>query len=199
MSYYEFRQRSIECSSCDWQGFGREATTHLAALDVIEHACPHCAKVLSRTAVPSVSETEQHVHELSARERQVFERSERAHQQYLQSVLRHADQLPELEGDELEFLWDQVEHEGEYVIVLKHGQQELWREPAYFECYRRFGEILELLTSKYGTRVKDLAPTQRSLLYLNGESFIGPEFVCAVREQLSPPPEQFREAAVAAR
>ncbi|MGA9521153.1 MAG: hypothetical protein WBV82_06800 [Myxococcaceae bacterium] len=184
MSYYEFRQQAAECSSCRWEGFGREASIRLEASDVIEHACPGCARVLRRTAVPGSSETEQHLHELTTQERNFFEASERAHQRYLQAVLKDANQLPDLEGDELEFVWDQMEDGGEYSIVLKHGSQELWREPAYFECYRRFGEILELLISRYGARVKDVAPTTRSLLYLYGESFVGPEIVCEVRERL---------------
>ena len=184
MGYYEFRDRFVQCSGCGWQGQGREASILLATLDVIEHACPGCAQILVSSAVPSLSETEQHVHELSADELRLFERSERAHQQYLQAVLRDPEQLPDLEGDALEFIWDHVEDEGAYSIVLRIGERELWREPAYFECYRRFGELLAILTSKYGTRVKDLAPTSRSLLYLYGESFIGPEFVRASREKL---------------
>jgi hypothetical protein len=68
----------------------------------------------------------------------------------------------------------------------------IWREPAYFECYHRFGEVLALLNVKYGARVRDLAPTPRSLLYLYGESFVGPEFVRTLREKLNQPAQLMR-------
>jgi hypothetical protein len=46
--------------------------------------------------------------------------------------------------------------------VLRHGDREIWREPAYYESYQRFAEVYEILRERYGPRLAEVRPTPAS-------------------------------------
>ncbi len=79
------------------------------------------------------------------------------------------DQLPEQTGDNLEFIWDLVEMDGESYQVIRLRHVELWRELAFFENIDRFNQVKELLRQKYGVRFKSLTPSPDSLEWLCGD------------------------------
>ena len=85
--------------------------------------------------------------------------------------LSSPDQLPELEGDRLEFSWDAVTRDGEDLTVIRLGEREIWSEPELWEGYWRFYEVKELLKQRYGARFKSLTPTRESELYLYGDEW----------------------------
>ena len=61
----------------------------------------------------------------------------------------------------------------ECVTVVKYGEQAIFEELAFWEGYARFGQLAKVLQQKYGPRLKDLVPTQRSRLYLWGDDISG--------------------------
>jgi hypothetical protein len=80
------------------------------------------------------------------------------------------DQLPDLAGDGLAFIWDIAETDGESYQVIQLGDAELWRELAFFENVDRFNQVKELLRRKYGARFKSLTPSRDSLEWLCGDN-----------------------------
>ena len=74
-------------------------------------------------------------------------------------ILYSPKQLPELEGDSLTLTWDQIDADS----IISHGDRIVWRERTGWEVYDRFEEITEILHHKYGPRLIDIVPTQRSL------------------------------------
>lgn len=172
MGYFEFRKTAVSCRHCGWSGHGRDAELQLESLDVIEHLCPGCHAQLGASAPPTVEESRANLEELTPDERAQLETTERKHSAYLNAVLQRPSQLPDLDGDALELTWDLADTgrgKEDYDVVIRHGDVEVWREPTYFESYRRFGEIAALLSARYGPRLKDLAPTPRSELFLYGD------------------------------
>jgi hypothetical protein len=85
--------------------------------------------------------------------------------------LRSADQLPNLDGESLEFVWGFVKgDDGEFHQVIRAGDAEVWRELAFFNNLRRFEEVKGMLKAKYGERFKSLTPTDASLEWLSGDN-----------------------------
>jgi len=88
--------------------------------------------------------------------------------------LHSLEQLPELEGESLEFTWDIAVHVGderEDCQLIKIGEREVWRELAFWDNMVRFNEIKVLLKQKYGPRFQSLTPTDGSLDYLTGDQY----------------------------
>ena len=89
-------------------------------------------------------------------------------------------QLPELEGDALTLTWDQIEADS----IISDGDKIVWRERTGWEVFDRFEEITEILRHKYGRRLVDLVPTERSLYALYGDSTRGSFHVASARRSL---------------
>ena len=85
-----------------------------------------------------------------------------------QEKIVSVDQLPELVGDGLKFIWDFAETDGEVYQIIQLGNAELWRELAFFENIDRFKQVRELFRQKYGARFKTLKPSRDSLEWLCG-------------------------------
>jgi len=67
---------------------------------------------------------------------------------------------------------------------LLNGETVIWREPARWEGYERFEQILVILKKKYGKHLRHLIPTQASVLYLHGDRLWTPEAVQQLRQEL---------------
>jgi hypothetical protein len=79
--------------------------------------------------------------------------------------LHSPDQLPEIEGDSLIFVWDQEEAES----LFWYGGLLVWQVWTGREVYDRYVEIVEILQMKYGRRLIDVTPTLRSQYALYGD------------------------------
>ena len=112
-------------------------------------------------------------------------------------VLYSPRQLPDLDGPELLLTWDQEDAD----TIVRHGERVVWRETTGWEVYERFEEIAAILRRKYGSRLKDLAPTPRSRYALLGDSSRASAHVEAARAALgrpAPPGREYRAAALTA-
>lgn len=90
-------------------------------------------------------------------------------------------QLPELEGDALTLTWDQIEADS----IISHGDNIIWREWTGWEVFDRFEEITDILRHKYGRRLVDIIPTERSLYALYGDSTRASFHVASARQSLT--------------
>jgi hypothetical protein len=99
-------------------------------------------------------------------------RVERFRARFEAHALRSPDELPELDGDALEFVWDfqgTVGSSGEQWTVVRLGDRVIWREPAIYEGAWRFDEVKAILKERYGRRFASLTPTGASEYYLLGD------------------------------
>ncbi len=182
-TFEDWRNASFTCDGCAWSGHGRDARlTAISAFDYFLR-CPKCDLVIDAVKSPTIEEAREHWSELDDDLRAQIVVLEQRRQDYRQRRLERPEQLPDLPGDDLLLTWDLTGREGGEVLI-KHGDRVLWREPAYYENYRRFEEIARLLTKRYGRRLADLVPTDSSELYLYGDRISAPDYVLAIRQQL---------------
>lgn len=95
-------------------------------------------------------------------------------------ILYSPRQLPELAGDSFTLTWDQIDAES----IISHEHRIVWRERTGWEVYDRFAEITEILRHKYGPRLVDIVPTERSLYALYGDSTRASFHVASARQSL---------------
>jgi hypothetical protein len=68
--------------------------------------------------------------------------------------------------------------------VICYKESVIFSEPAIYEGFDRFAEVARILKSKYGSRLKDLVPTEASGTYLYGDTFRAFSVVDRVRAEL---------------
>jgi hypothetical protein len=139
--------------------------------------CPKCQRRMGEVLFPNLKDTEEaaaqgnteaqlrlpeSLRELRHEETRIL----RFEQQKISSV----DQIPELAGDNLDFIWEFAEIDGEFYQIILMGNVEIWRELAFFENIDRFNEVKKLLRRKYGPRFKALTPSRESLEWLCGDN-----------------------------
>lgn len=85
--------------------------------------------------------------------------------------LKDITQLPDLDGESLEFTLDVIKVDGEDYQVIQLGDAEVWRELAFWDHLPRFNDLKNLLREKYGAKFKSLTPTAWSLDWLTGDHY----------------------------
>jgi len=136
-----------------------------------EMCCPRCNEKVELITIPTWEEKRQNWDKLSEGEKRRVERFEAHLQEFERRKLWSPDQLPDLEGEDLVLIWDFEERKDKdsRETLVKLGDQVLWREPAVYEGYWRFIQVAQILSLKYGARLKDLVPTEESTAYLHGD------------------------------
>jgi hypothetical protein len=143
--------------------------------------CPRCDHGVAYVRFASLNDTERAAAEGNPEalrdlpeKREQIRRLEERMNRFWSNHLHSLDQLPELEGQSLEFTWDletRVGEEKEDFQIIRIADREIWRELGFWENILRFNEIKGLLKQKYGTQFKSLTPTDGSLDFLTGDHF----------------------------
>ena len=176
LSYYAFDDSAaIMCPGCGWSGPGAEASIeqHEELLDV---SCPRCDRMLLIVNYPTPAETREAAalgHPQALEDSQFLDARSTFLAEFERRKLRSVDQLPELDGERLEFLWDLTLGD-ENRAVIRLGEREIWAEPALWEGFPRFDEVKELLKERYGARFVSLTPTDASTMWLYGDDYRSP-------------------------
>jgi hypothetical protein len=176
--YYSTWQREVfNCPRCGWSGTVSLADLDDPCGDAATIQCPKCFRSIGVVVFPNLADTEEAAaqgNEEAMRElpgmQDRIKRFAARNEQFEKEKLRSADQLPELDGDSLEFLWDIADAGGDTYQIIRLGDFALWREFAYFDNIPRFNELKGFLKNKYGTRFKSLRPTDDSLEWLCGDN-----------------------------
>lgn len=171
LNYWDYdREQAIACSRCGWTGTGGG---HEELFDeLLDVCCPKCELMLLIVAFPTGDETraaaaagnieaKAALPSLDAREARLARAA--------RLELEAAADLPDLEGSDIEIEWDFGEIDDEVWTILRHRGEEIWRELAYWEGYRRFAAVFAILQERYGSRLSAVQPTQASELYLYGD------------------------------
>lgn len=177
-AYYDFFDGSpVTCASCGWSGPGDDWWTESnRGMDLFDIWCPRCDAKRGFLSFPTHQETIDAAAAGSERATAALpalEQREAFLERASASELTDASDLPDLEGDELELLWDlEVDDDGgDHVTVIRHGERELWRETAYWQGGDRFAAVFTILRRRYGWRLAALVATDESLGYLGGDHF----------------------------
>ena len=126
--------------------------------------------MLAIVSYPTLEETEANFDRLSEQEKDALTRKKQFIESCQNNCLRTADQLSDLSEAQITLSWDFIGDEpGETQTVIRHGDQVVWSEPAFWEGYGRFEQVIAILKQKYGDRLVDVVPTTASELYLYGD------------------------------
>jgi hypothetical protein len=182
--YGDWRERTFTCTDCGWKGLGAKCTRGELYRELFDICCPACQKEVGSVMFPTVEEARQNWGKLSAWDQHAIESIEGFRKDFAGRKLVSPEQLPDIEGGELIFVWDIETQQKGGDTLIRCGSEILWREPAYWECYKRFAEVAAILKQKYGGRVRDLVPTVASYLYLYGDRMSASDEVDEVRKAL---------------
>ena len=174
---YEYRENErLTCPHCGWSGQAGEADREFYK-ELFDVACPRCEKMLLVVSYPTIEETRRAAaagDDAAKRELPNIERMEARWARASELALTPRSELPELDGAELEFIWDFEEAEGEDWTVIRFGEQLVWRELAYWEGWERFNEVKNILKGHYGARFASIEPSSASTMYLYGDDLSAP-------------------------
>lgn len=172
-NYFEYSDASpLRCPECNWSGIAQEGVREAHA-DLFDVSCPKCEKMLLVVPYPTfdqIREAAQNGRPDAQSMMPSIEKSELRRKEFDREKLKSPDQLPELDGDELHFIWDSERSGDDRFVVIQCEEKTIWREPEWWECWQRFNEIKLLIRQRYGERACSLVPTERSLLYLYGDA-----------------------------
>ncbi len=177
-SYFDgYRKETFNCTVCAWAG-SFEQLDQEQYRNLFDGSCPECGKMLIIVSFPTLEE----IREVAAagnEEAQLMlpqaQQREDLGAAFERDKLKSADQLPDLPGDVLEFIWDQEKEGEKNFTVIRLGGTLIWKEPAFYEGWPRFNQVKEIIKFRYGARFKSLKPTERSELFLFGDDLESPK------------------------
>ena len=151
--YSNWQEEQFRCNHCRWIGNVGVADLDYSSDVAAIIECPKCYRSLGVVQFPNLNDTEQASAQGNAEAmaalpklRQRIKRNEELLERFRQRKIERPGQLPELEGEGLEFGWDFVqESDGEFYQIIRLAERELWREPAFFSSLRRFEDVKQLL------------------------------------------------------
>lgn len=185
LAYWDYdRDAALECE-CGWSGVGADNESYFDEL--LDVRCPSCSAMLLIVAFPTIAETQAaaasgnrqaRAELLSAEARET--RLDRA----AELELLDPSQLPDLSGTEIRIEWGFETIGQERWTVLRYQNRDIWRELAYYEGYRRFAAVFEILRQRYGSRLVEVRPTAASETYLYGDKLSAPRTIQDLNERL---------------
>ncbi len=187
--YDDWKSEVFTCPDCDWTGTFEEGCVEIYA-ELMDSSCPICdyysTPTLAIVSYPTLEESEQNWDKVSDIDKYGILLRKSFLEKLEKMRLKSATELPDLEGSSIVITWDCAGDKPgpDYYTILKHGDTEIWREPAIYEGYERFSEIVEILKEKYGESLVDVVPTKASDLYLYGDSLGSIRAVKGIRSRI---------------
>lgn len=181
----DWKTHVLTCPTCGWTGTFEQGWTEI--YDTLEDCqCPGNHGFLDRPMLavlpfPTLKQYRENWERLPEHEKAYVEAIEISLDRFNSGKLKSADQLPDLQSSVLDLIWDE---EGKETLI-RFGDQILWREPVRYEALWRFEEVVALLKEKYGSRFRDLEPTQESWMNLFGDKLSIPGAIDRIRHDLT--------------
>lgn len=180
INYSDYRHYSLTCPACGWSGLGRDTCQNSGGM-VMDLECPQCFKMIAIINFPTYHET---LSKGSEEERQAVLRQINFQEKFKRMSLKCPEELPNLEGEKLNFTFRSVTMKGEDLNIIEYNGTEVWREPMVWEGYERFIEIGHIMKQRYGARMTDLIPDETAETFLYGDKLQAPTLVAEFRKQL---------------
>jgi hypothetical protein len=183
-NYYDgWQEKTYVCRHCGWAGPGKalERGDRFAAL--FELDCPRCHGRLLTVSYPTLAESRANWDKVAEADKRAVEIIEARSAEFERRALRRPDQLPDIEGPPFFLIWDQSEEAFGDLRILR-GSRIIHSEPGFYDYYERYIEIAQIVRQKYGERVLDLEPTERSKLSLYGDRLASIGIVANARRRI---------------
>lgn len=162
----EWMKNEYTCSECSWSGTGGEtARGTMYRGKFLELSCPSCSEFLDVLILPEEKGCAHSREGLTEEQLKAIAEAEEQERLYREMCLTSADQLPPLAEGDVTLNWDMEQGETQ----IRNGETVIWSEPVVYEGFDRFEQVALILKEKYGNRLKDLVPTDRSKLFLYGD------------------------------
>lgn len=177
-AYYDFDEERLTCRQCAWSGPGREWSTEMnGGMELFDIYCPKCEARNGFRCLPThgqIRDAAEAGDRRAIAELPELDRIESSLDRRVASLLSDPAELPDLDGEELELVWDLERGGGNGMNnkqIIRHGEREVWRETAFWESGDRFAQVFTILRRRYGWRLVSLTPTGRSMGDLGGDHF----------------------------
>jgi hypothetical protein len=178
MDYYEYNKHErVSCPVGDWSGQAGQASIGYRD-ELFDVSCPVCGTMLLIVVYPTTEQTREAAAAGNAEAIAELPRIEAMEERWRRAnelELKPDSDLPVLEGDQLNFIWDFEQLGDEPWTLIRHGDVVVWRELAYWEGWKRFNAVTGLLKARFGERFGSLRPTSASENYLYGDDLGAPE------------------------
>jgi hypothetical protein len=190
-NYYDnWREEEFDCPKCKWHGPGSALSLGDYTLDYAERVCPACEECVTVVLHPTFEEARANWDKVSEWDRKNIEAAEARQAEFERRKLRAPAQLPGIAEPSFILHWDFADDQSRKETLIKHGDNVIFTEPAFYEGYERFIEVAQILRSRYGAALRDLVPTPASELYLYGDYSGSPATVAAARKKIFASPEK---------
>jgi hypothetical protein len=184
-NYYDnWRMEEFDCPACKWHGPGSALCFGDYTWDHAELLCPVCGEDITLVLHPTIEEARANWDKLSEFDRKHIEAAEAFRADFARRKLREPAQLPDINEPSFALIWDFIDNGAHRETLIKHGDKVIFAEPALYEGYERFIEVAQILRSRYGAALLDLAPTNTSELYLYGDQLSSPVIVATARKRI---------------
>jgi hypothetical protein len=183
MSIYSegWMNKAYTCDGCSWSGTGGESVRGLPHRGkFIELTCPTCSELLDVLILPAEKGCAHSREGLTEEQLQAKEEADEQERLYREKCLSSTNQLPNLPDADMTLTWDMEQDQTQ----IRIGEAVIWSEPAVYEGFDRFEQIALILKEKYGNRLKDLVPADRSKLFLYGDYEPSLAFLIKLRKEL---------------
>lgn len=184
----------LSCSACGWEGTYGTASFEFYE-ELLEVECGGCGERIGRAwSYPTPSDIREAAaagNPKAIKELSRLEEREAREELFAKTKLRRARQLPSVPGREpfvVDWILDRGT-EGDSWVVLRVGDQELWREIAHYEDLPRFQRIAKLLRRRYRRRLLELRPAEgEATVYILGDRLSWWDGIERVNAGLAPRP-----------
>jgi hypothetical protein len=177
----KWEDKAYACGECDWTGKGADCGYGLFHRKrFLELLCPSCRAFVDLIIFPESHACGKNSDKLTDEQKRELQEQGEQMRLYREKCLQSQDQLPEIADSEFSLVWDQEKGDTQ----IRKGDSVIWSEPVAYEGFERFELIALILKEKYGTRLRDLEPTDRSMLFLYGDLASSIDYVEKLRKNL---------------
>ncbi|RQW86536.1 MAG: hypothetical protein EHM79_09455 [Geobacter sp.] len=177
----EWMKKNYTCSGCSWSGTGGDTTRGILYRGTfLELSCPTCSEFLDVLILPAEKGCAHSREGLTEEQLRAKEEADEQERQFREKCLVSADQLPDLPAGKITLSWDMEQDQTQ----IRNDDTVIWSEPVTYEGFDRFEQVARILKEKYGSRLMDLAPTDRSKLFLYGDYEPALAFLKKLRKEL---------------
>jgi len=179
----------FRCENCGLESLGKDLDPGDLHQSFFTKECPDCAHNVVSIALPHVTEMLETLDDPPPTTREDVFAFAGQSTQWQKEKLYRIEQLPAIDLDHIVLIWDaddegQERSEPNAQIIIRCGEREIYRGSASWGYYAYFIDACKVLRRKYGNRLHDVIPTERTLSVLWGDEIRAPEIVEGIRERI---------------
>ena len=182
-----WEEMSFHCDHCGADATGSQLGSGEIHDTFFEKTCPRCGEMVAMITRPHISELLTNLDRIPGERHAEILAFAESCRQWHAAKLHREEQLPDIAADHLVLVWDEDHATSE--IEVRCGEREIYRGPTSWEYYDYFIEACKVLRRKYGDRLHDVVPTERTFQGLWGDRLSAP---CKVDEMRRRPRENSR-------